>query len=161
MLYTRQSHAQSGEGSGSAWVLLFLFTMISSGAVIQLVNSTANNTFGEGETVSVCAELVDNGGGLRRTISLPVLLLSGTATGRCVIQLIKDYIHICYLDYNNIKCGLVCVFSKHYRVQKVIPYSACNRDLIVYGHFYGKLYRKGSACVHAVNTRPYIIELRG
>ena len=88
--------------------------MISSGAVIQLVNSTANNTFGEGETLNVCAELVDNGGGLRRTISLPVLLLSGTATGMCVIQLlVKDYTYICYLDNNIIKCGLVRVFSKH------------------------------------------------
>ena len=59
-----------------------------SGAVIQLANSTTNNTFGEGETVNVCAELVNNGGGLGRPISLPVLLLSGTATCMCVIQLI-------------------------------------------------------------------------
>ena len=94
-------------------MLLFLFTMISSGAVIQLVNSTANNTFGEGETVNVCVELVDNGGGLRRPISLPVLLLSGTATGMCVIQLIKDYIHICYLDIIIIKRELGRAFSKH------------------------------------------------
>ena len=51
-----------------------------SGAVFQLVNPTTNNTFGEGETVNVCAELVNNGGGLRRSISLHIFLLSGTAT---------------------------------------------------------------------------------
>ena len=59
--------------------------------MIQLANSTANNTFGEGERVNVCAELIDNGGGLERPISLPILFLSGTATGLCVIQcMIKD-----------------------------------------------------------------------
>ena len=57
--------------------------------MIQLANSTANNTFGEGETVNVCAELVDNGGGLRIPVSLPILLLSGTATCMYVIQLIR------------------------------------------------------------------------
>jgi hypothetical protein len=51
-----------------------------SGAVVQLANSTANNTFGEGETVNLCAELVNNGGGLGIPISLPILLLNGTAT---------------------------------------------------------------------------------
>ena len=65
--------------------------VVSSGAVIQLVNSTANNTFGEGETVNVCAELVNNGGGLGRSISLPVLLLSGTATCMCVIQNFRNF----------------------------------------------------------------------
>ena len=59
-----------------------------SGAVIQLANSTANNTFGEGETVSVCAELISNGGGLGRSIPLPVILLNGTATGTYVYHTI-------------------------------------------------------------------------
>lgn len=51
------------------------------------MNSSTNNTFGEGETVNVCAELVSNGGGLGRPISLSALLLSGTATCMYAIQL--------------------------------------------------------------------------
>lgn len=70
-------------------LIILIIWNCPSGVVIQLANSTTNNTFGEGETVNVCAELVSNGGGLRRPISLPVLLLSGTATCMYVIPLIE------------------------------------------------------------------------
>jgi TRAP-type mannitol/chloroaromatic compound transport system permease small subunit len=71
-----------------AFFLLYIRLWFLSGAVIQLANSTANNTFGEGEMVNVCAELVNNGGGLGIPISFSILLLSGTATCMCVMQLI-------------------------------------------------------------------------
>ena len=46
--------------------------------MIQVANSTG--TFGEGELVNVCAELVSNGGGLGRPVSVTAVLISGTAT---------------------------------------------------------------------------------
>ena len=51
-----------------------------SGAVVRLLNST--NTYGEGDFVNVCAELVTSGGGLMRPLLLTTVLLSGTAMSK-------------------------------------------------------------------------------
>lgn len=59
-----------------------LFLSIHPGAVVQLLNST--NHGDEGDMIDVCAELVNVEGGLRRSLSIAVVIFSGTAECKSV-----------------------------------------------------------------------------
>ena len=48
---------------------------------MRLLNST--NTYGEGDLVNVCAELVSSGGLLMRPLLLSIVILNGTAMSKC------------------------------------------------------------------------------
>lgn len=46
-------------------------------ARVELLNATGSGI--EGETIEVCCELVSNGGGINRPLSLTMLIRNGTA----------------------------------------------------------------------------------
>jgi hypothetical protein len=54
--------------------------MLSSGAEIQLLNSTGSGD--EGEEIIVCAQLTSIQGGLTRPLSVTTMILSGTAQSK-------------------------------------------------------------------------------
>ena len=54
--------------------------IFSSGAEIQLLNSTGSGD--EGEEISVCAQLTSIQGGLTRQLSVTTMILSGTAESK-------------------------------------------------------------------------------
>lgn len=62
------------------YVFCFL-TIISlhfpSGALVRLLNSTGQGD--EGDAINVCTELVSIEGGVRRPLSVAIMILSGTA----------------------------------------------------------------------------------
>ena len=54
--------------------------IFSSGAEIQLLNSTGSGD--EGEEISVCAQLTSIQGGLTRPLTVTTMILSGTAESK-------------------------------------------------------------------------------
>lgn len=76
--------------TGEPFVMYCQLTF-SSGAEIQLLNSTGSGD--EGEEISVCILLTSIQGGLTRPLSVTTMILSGTAESKIARQFNAVYTH--------------------------------------------------------------------